>query len=73
MRRNQNRKGTPIMKTMLATQDLIATIANDRDDIATFYARAEFVRRCATDWRVYAPAKPRTTIDGVAWHNFHEK
>jgi hypothetical protein len=64
------------------TEDLIATIAADRDDVATFEARAEFSKRCGLlsverlEWRTYAPVIPRTfvTVDGqcIMWHNFYE-
>jgi hypothetical protein len=52
------------------TEDLIATIAADRDDIATFYAREEYTRRTGSDWRKWAPIKPRTWAEGVMWWNF---
>jgi len=60
----------------VTTQDLIATIGADRDDIGTFEARHAFRVRTASDWRAYAPASPRTIVntDGgrVYWHNFVE-
>jgi len=71
----------PTPAAQVTTEDLIATIAADRDDVATFEARAEFQKRCAgtrpEDWRTYAPAKPRTEVriegGSVKWHNFHEE
>jgi hypothetical protein len=62
----------------VTTQDLIATIQNDHDDIVTFEARSEYRRRCNSDWRVFAPAKPRTYVSmknsecasPIYWHNF---
>lgn len=60
----------------VTTQDLIATIAADRNDFVTFEARHAFTDRTRTDWRVYAPSVPRTFVDPdgcrVYWHNFHE-
>jgi hypothetical protein len=60
----------------VTTEDLVVTIRNDRNDVATFEARAEFGRRCG-DWRKWAPIEPRTFVtdrDGgrIEWHNFHE-
>ena len=61
----------------VTTEDLIATISADRDQLATFEARAEFEKRCR-GWEKYAPAKPRAFVtdpnDGgrIYWHNFHE-
>lgn len=63
----------------VTTEDLIVTIARDRDCVATFEARAEFAKRCGSDWRDYAPFSPREWItdpnDGgrIAWLNFHEE
>ena len=58
------------------TEDLIATVSNDRNDIATFEARCALVARCGGDWRTFAPAVPRTFVDTdggrVHYHNFHE-
>lgn len=57
----------------VTTEDLIATIRADRDSFATFEARREFTKRTNADWRVYAPTKWRTKVDGVAWYNFVEE
>jgi hypothetical protein len=56
----------------VTTEDLIATIAADRDDIVTFHARTEFTRRTRSDWRAYAPANPRWVIGGVMFHSFND-
>jgi len=67
----------------VTTEDLIATIHADRDDEATFEARAEFQKRCGShdpmgsSWRDYAPINPRRWItceDGgkLMWINFNE-
>ena len=66
----------------VTTEDLIATIAADRNGVATFEARRAFRARTGTDWRAYAPAKPRTRIvpdevnglncGPILWHNFVE-
>jgi hypothetical protein len=46
----------------VTTEDLIATITRDGNDLATFEARHAFATRCRTDWRVFAPIKWRTTV-----------
>lgn len=57
-------------------QDLIATIARDADDLATFECREEYSRRTGDPFHVWAPSKPRTyvtcPVDGgrIMWHNF---
>jgi hypothetical protein len=60
----------------VTTQDMIATIQSDANDVATFEARHAFRVRTGTDWRVYAPPQPRTFVDTdggrVYWHNFVE-
>ena len=60
----------------VTTEDLIATIQNDHNDVATFEARHAFRARTRDDWRVFAPVKPRTWVDGpdgrIMWHNFVE-
>jgi len=62
----------------VTTEDLIATIRNDRNDVATFEARAEFEKRTGECFRKWAPTEPRTFVtdprDGgrIEWHNFHE-
>ena len=62
----------------VTTQDLIATIARDANDVATFEARHAFATRTGTDWRRYAPAAPRTVVSTstgggrILWLNFHE-
>ena len=65
----------PVPVDQVTTEDLIVTIARDRNDIATFEARRAFVSRCG-DWRTYAPAAPRTHVDTdggrVYYHNFCE-
>lgn len=60
----------------VTTEDLLATIAADRNCIATFEARDAFRSRTRSDWRTFAPARPRETVtpaDGggpIHWHNF---
>jgi hypothetical protein len=61
----------------VTTEDLIATIAADRDHVATFEARIAFTDRTGAHWGAYAPEAPRTTVraDGcgpIHWHNFVE-
>jgi hypothetical protein len=63
----------------VTTEDLIATIRNDRDDVATFEARAEYEKRCMASWRAWAPIGCRVWVtdrrDGgrIYWHNFVER
>lgn len=57
----------------VTTQDMIATIRRDADELVTFEARAAFVLRTNGDWRDYAPIKPRTRIAGIDWHNYSEE
>ena len=70
--------GRPVLWTQVTTQDLIATIRRDADEIDTFRARETFTRRCGPGWRDYAPAKPRESVtspvDGVQikWCNYSE-
>jgi len=60
----------------VTTQDMIATIQADANDVSTFEARHAFRARTGTDWRVYAPAEPRTFVDTdggrIEWHSFVE-
>ncbi len=66
----------PVPVREVTTEDLIVTIARDRNDVACFEARAAFVGRTRSDWRTFAPSTPRSfvEVDGerIYWHNFHE-
>jgi hypothetical protein len=72
----------PRPAAQVTTEDLIATIRRDADDVATFEARAEYTKRCCSPhnagWRTWAPPVPRTWVtdpkDGgrIFWHNFNE-
>jgi hypothetical protein len=67
-------QGRPVEE--VTTEDLIATIHADRNDLATFEARHAFRARTGADWRVHAPLSPRTFVDPdgcrVNWHDFVE-
>lgn len=59
----------------VTTEDLIVTIAADRNDVATFEARVAFTARTRSDWRAFAPTCPRTAVTGdghgpIYFHSF---
>jgi hypothetical protein len=60
------------------TEELIATIREDRDDVATFEARRTYQDRTRSGWRDWAPTVPRAMVHDtdtgvpIHWHSFHE-
>ena len=51
----------------MTAESLCDIVQHDSDTLETFAARLELSERLQTDWRDYAPFRPKTVVEGLEW------